>query len=238
MKTVIRDVEEGVSTWWDEIASLQTIVAELKTELASLKEKNDDLEGRMRRCNVHTAEIPEETSLSSNVAVSKLLKEVLSPKKDIVIDRSHRSLTPKKPNGNLRVIIAKLHYYQDSVEVLRRAQEQGPLRYKREPIAIFPDYTASEVRALAAFNDVQNLLRGKRDVQYGIMFPARFKISYKGDSKYFLDPKKAMAYMKSMIQNEETVQSDCDTIQVIQFIPGSLEEDCSLSAVSVTSGAE
>ncbi|RXN33025.1 putative transposase element L1Md-A101/L1Md-A102/L1Md-A2 [Labeo rohita] len=91
----------------------------------------------------------------------------------------------------------------DCVEVLRRAREQGPLRYKGEPIAIFPDYTASVARALAAFNDVRNLLRGKRDVRYGIMFPARFQISYKGDSKDFLDPEKAMAYVKSMIQNEE-----------------------------------
>ncbi|KAL0147726.1 hypothetical protein M9458_056965, partial [Cirrhinus mrigala] len=49
----------------------------------------------------------------SIVAVSKLLKEVLSLEKDILIDRSHRSLTPKKPNGKPRVIIAKLHYYQD-----------------------------------------------------------------------------------------------------------------------------
>ncbi|KAL0149069.1 hypothetical protein M9458_055684 [Cirrhinus mrigala] len=153
MKTAIHDVEEGVSTWSDEIASLQTIVAELKTELASLKEKNDDLEGRMQRCNVCIAGIPEETGLSSTVAVSKLLKEVLSLEKDILIDRSHRSLTPKKPNGKTPVIITKLHYYQDCVEVLCRAREQGSLRYK-----------------------------GKRDVRYGIMFPARFQISYKADN--------------------------------------------------------
>ncbi|KAL0153991.1 hypothetical protein M9458_050704 [Cirrhinus mrigala] len=149
---------------------------------------------------------PEETGLSSIVAVSKLLKEVLSLEKDILIDRSHRSLTPKKPNGKPRVIIAKLHYYQDCVEVLCQAREQGPLRYKGEPIAIFPDYTASVARVGAAFNDVRNLLRGKRDVRYGIMFPARFQISYKGDSKEFLDPEKAMAYVKSMIQNEETAK--------------------------------
>ncbi|KAL0148426.1 hypothetical protein M9458_056236 [Cirrhinus mrigala] len=206
MKTAIRIVKEGVSTWWDEIASLQTIVAELKTELASLKEKNDDLEGRMRRCNVRIAGIPEETGLSSIIAVSKLLKEVLSLEKDILIDRSHRSLTPKKPNGKPWVIIAKLHYYQDCVEVLCQAREQGPLRYKGEPIAIFPDYTASVARVRATFNDVRNLLRGKHDVRYGIMFPARFQISYKGDSKEFLDPEKAMAYVKSMIQNEETAK--------------------------------
>ncbi|RXN13471.1 putative transposase element L1Md-A101/L1Md-A102/L1Md-A2 [Labeo rohita] len=163
MKTAICIVKEGLSAWWDEIASLQTIVAELKTELASLKEKNDDLEGRMRRCNVRIAGIPEETGLSSIVAVFKLLKEVLSLEKGTLINRSHRNLTPKKPNGKPRVIIAKFHYYQDCVEVLCQAREQGPLRYKGEPIAIFPDYTASVARAWAAFSDVRNLLRGMFD---------------------------------------------------------------------------
>ncbi|KAI2646590.1 Autophagy-related protein 11 [Labeo rohita] len=95
MKTALRDVEVRVSTWSDEIASLQTIVAEVKTELASLKEKNDDLEGRMRRCNP--------------------------------LQVFQRCLTPKKPYGKPWVIIAKLHYYQDCVEVLGRAREQGPL---------------------------------------------------------------------------------------------------------------
>ncbi|KAI2646588.1 Transposon Ty3-G Gag-Pol polyprotein [Labeo rohita] len=104
------------------------------------------------------------------------------------LDRSHRSLTPKKPNGKLRVIIANLHYYQDCVEVLRRAREQGPLRYKGEPNAIFPDYTASVARAWAAFND--------------------------GDSKDFLDPEKAMAYVRSMIQNEETANRFTTTLHV------------------------
>lgn len=202
MKAAITDVETGISSWSDEITSLQATVAELKTELANLKEKNDDLEGRMRRCNVRIVGIPEETGSSSTVAVSKLLKEVLNLEKDILIDRSHRGLMPKKPNGKPRVIVAKLHYYQDCVKVLRRAREQGPLRYKGEPIAIFPDYTASVARARAAFNDVRNLLRGRRDVRYGLMFPARLRISYKGDNKEFLVPEKAMAYVKSTIQGE------------------------------------
>lgn len=58
MKAAISDVEGGLSTWSDEITSLQTTVAELKTELANLKEKNDDLEGRMRRCNVRIVGVP------------------------------------------------------------------------------------------------------------------------------------------------------------------------------------
>lgn len=203
MKAAISDVEGGLSTWLDEITSLQTTVAELKTKLASLKEKNDDLEGRIWRCNVRIAGVSEETGSSSTAAVSKLLKEVLNLEKNILVNRSHRGLTPKKPNRKPRVIVAKLHYYQDCAEVLCRAREQGPLRYRGEPIAIFPDYTANVARARAAFNDVRNLLRGRRDIRYGIMFPARLQISYKGDNKEFLNPEKAMSYVKSTIQGEE-----------------------------------
>lgn len=107
MKAAISDVEGGLSTWSDEITSLQSTVEELKTELANLKEKNDDLEGRMRRCNVRIAGVPEETGSSSTIAVSKLLKEVLNLEKDILIDRSHRGQTPKKPNGKPWVIATR-----------------------------------------------------------------------------------------------------------------------------------
>lgn len=59
----------------------------------AIKEKNDDLEGRMLRCNIRIAGVPEETGSSSTVAVSKLLKEILNLERDILIDRSHRGLT-------------------------------------------------------------------------------------------------------------------------------------------------
>ena len=80
--------------------------------------------------------------------------------------------------------------------MLRRAQENGPLRYKGEQIAIFPDYTASVARARAAFSDVRNLIRGGRDICYGILDPARLRISHDGDVKEFLDLEKAMAHTK------------------------------------------
>ncbi|KAI4877542.1 hypothetical protein NFI96_003159 [Prochilodus magdalenae] len=198
MKHTISDMEEGLSSWSSEVTELRTTVAELKTEMADLKEKCEDLEGRMRRCNIRIVGIAEEPGSCSTTAVSNLLKEVLHLEKDILVDRSHRGLTPRKPNGKPRVVIAKLHYYQDCVDVLRRARESGPLRYKGEPIAIFPDYTTKVAKARAAFNDVRNLLRGRHDVRYGIIFPARLRISFNGDVKEFLEPEKAMTYVKGI----------------------------------------
>lgn len=110
----------------------------------------------------------------------QLLKEVLRLDKDILVDRSHRGLAPRKPNGKPRVIVAKLHYYQDCINVLCRAREGGPLWCKGDPVAIFPDYTANVAKARAAFNNVRNLLRGRQVIRYGILFPAHLRISYNG----------------------------------------------------------
>lgn len=112
----------------------------------------------MRRCNVRIVGVAEEPGSCSTDSVSKLLKEVLRLDKDILVDRSHRGLAPRKPNGKPWVIVAKLHYCQDCIEVLRRAREGGPLRYKGDPVAIFPDYTTNVAKARAAFNNVRNLL--------------------------------------------------------------------------------
>lgn len=143
--------------------------------------------------------VAEEPGSGSTAAVSKLLKEVLHLEKEILVDRSHRGLTPGKPNGKPWVIVAKLHYYQDCVDVLRRAREQGLLRYNGEPVAIFRDYTTRVARARAAFNNVRNLLRGRRDISYGILFPAQLRISYNGVDMEFLDLGKALAYVKDTI---------------------------------------
>ena len=59
MKATIKDVEGGLSTWSDEVTTLQTVVSDLKTEMAGLKGKCEDMEGRMRRCNVRILGVAE-----------------------------------------------------------------------------------------------------------------------------------------------------------------------------------
>ena len=199
VKATVKEVESGLSTWTDEVVNLQTTVTSLQKELTDLRGKCEDMEGRMRRCNVRIVGVPEEPNSSSTASVSKLLKEVLGMDKDVLVDRSHRSLMPKRQDGKPRAIVAKLHYHQDCVEVLRRARTQAPLRFNGTPIAIFPDYTAAVARARAAFTEVRRLLRDQQGVRFGILFPARLRISYNGEDKEFLDPGKAMDYVKRHI---------------------------------------
>lgn len=143
VKVSVKEVEGGLSAWSDEVATLQNTVSVMKAEMAEMKTKCEDMEGRMRRCNIRIIGVPETPDSSTTTSVSKLLTEVLQLEKEPLIDRSHRSLGPKKPDGKPPAIVAKLHYYQECVGVLRRARTRGPLRFNGEPIAIFPDYTAT-----------------------------------------------------------------------------------------------
>lgn len=119
--------------------------------------------------------------------------------RDIKIDRSHRTLAPRKPGVRPRVIIVKLHYDGDAAEILRRARDRAPFTYNGSRIAILPDYTSSVAKARAAFRDVRKELRGRQGVRYGLFYPARLRISYKDEDRDFLDPKKAMEYVKKTV---------------------------------------
>lgn len=126
--------------------------------------------------------VAEDPGSSSTSSVSKLLKESLKLDKDILVDRSHTGSQARKPAGKPCVIVVKLHYYQDCMDVLRRAREFGPLRCNRAPISIFPEYAPSVARDRATFSGVKSLLR--------------LRITYNGTEEEFQDPNKAMAFVK------------------------------------------
>ncbi|KAK2829723.1 hypothetical protein Q7C36_017713 [Tachysurus vachellii] len=209
VKASVNDIEGGLSNWSDEVVALQSTVSELKSELTfmlrttqglkELKVKCEDLEGQMRRCNVRILGVPETPDSSSCIAVAKMLTEVLQLEKEPLIDRSHRTPGQKKPGGKPRVIVAKLHYYQDCVEILHRARTRGPLRFNDAYITILPDYTASVAKARAAFTDMRKLLRNRQGVRYGLLFPTRLRITHGEEDIEFADPNKAMAYVKENI---------------------------------------
>lgn len=77
VKANVRAVEEGMSTWSDEVVSVQTTTTDLMKQVKKLKEKCEDMEGRMRRGNIRIMVVAEQPGSGSPTAVSKLLKEGL-----------------------------------------------------------------------------------------------------------------------------------------------------------------
>lgn len=193
-------MEEGLSAWSDKVVAMQQTVTTLETQVSVLKEKNEDLEGRMRRSNIRIVGVPELQGSSTPETISSLLKEVFQLDKDIRVDRSHRSLIQRKTGDKPRAIIARLNSEGDAQDIIRRARNSGGrLRFRGNPISIFPDYTSSVVKARAAFTDVRRVLRNRPGVRYGIFFPARLRITYNDVQQEFVDATKAMDYVNAKI---------------------------------------
>ena len=91
------------------LAVMQNTVSKFNSQVKELKEKCNDLEGRMRRGNLCIMGVVEKPSSSSKTALSKLLREALQMERDLKGDRAHRSLAPKRLDGRPWVIMAKMH---------------------------------------------------------------------------------------------------------------------------------
>ncbi|CAL1609954.1 unnamed protein product [Knipowitschia caucasica] len=200
VKANVRSVEDHMSTMSDEMIQAQGQVSDLQAEVKRLKEKCEDMEGRMRRGNIRVSGVSEAQGSSTPEAVSSLLKEVFRLDREVRVERSHRIGPVRNAGDRPRVIIARLNSEGDAEDILRRARSGGgQLRYRGSPIAVFPDYTTNVVQARAAFTEVRRMLRDKPGVRYGILFPARLRVTHNNVEKEFVDATKAMDYVKKII---------------------------------------
>ena len=204
IKTNMAEMERGLSVWSDDVTLMQTKISKLETEVSGLQSKCLDLEGRSRRNNIRISNVVGDTpgsSSSSPAAVSQLLREVLNLDRNIMVDRSHRGFHAKGKEDKPRVIVARLHYYQDRVDVIKRAREAGPLNFKGNVISINEDFPAPVAKARLKYREVKRLLRDQGIKDYGIIYPSRFFIKYKGAERQFQDADEAMAFVKSNVES-------------------------------------
>uniref|UniRef100_A0AAV2L5N3 Uncharacterized protein n=1 Tax=Knipowitschia caucasica TaxID=637954 RepID=A0AAV2L5N3_KNICA len=69
-----------------------------------------------------------------------------------------------------------------------------------DTIRIFPDFTQSVARQRAAFGPARQILRQCEGVKYGLLYPARLKITTPdGVQQMFSDPVKATAFAKGLM---------------------------------------
>ena len=204
IKTNMAEMERGLSACSDDVTLMQTKISKLETEVTSLQSKCLDIEGRSRRNNIRIGNVGSDTpgsSSSSPAAVSQLLREVLNLDRDILVDRSHRGYHAKGKEDKPRVIVARLHYYQDRVDVIKRAREGGPLNFKGNVISINEDFPAPVAKARLRYREVKRLLRDRGIKDYGIIYPSRFFIKHKGVERQFQDADEAMAYVTSNVES-------------------------------------
>lgn len=76
-----------------------------------------------------------------------------------------------------RAVIAQLHCYKDCNDILRLARTKQKIQVGDMTISVYPDFTARVAKAWAAFNNVRRMLKDVPGVRFGILFPARFRIT-------------------------------------------------------------
>ena len=199
VKTNMAEMERGLSTCSDDVTLMQTKICKLESEVYSLQAKCLDMEGRQRRDNIRISNVVS-THSSSPAAVSELLKKVLNLDRDIVIDRSHRGFPVKGMEGKPRVIVAKIHYYQDRVDIIKRARQSGPLHFEGNIISINEDFPPPVAKARLKYREVKRLLRERGCKDYGIIYPSRFFIKHDGGERQFQNADEAMEYARINVE--------------------------------------
>lgn len=198
LRSTVTEMEQSLSTCTDDIVDLQAKVDAMSKEFAKLENKCEDLESRSRRNNIRIVGVPEENVLSAT-DVSVLLMEAFQLGKEPLVDRAHRTLAPKPNTGERpRAMVVKLHYYADCARILQKARELQRVQINNMTISVFPDHTAKTARARAAFNEVRRQLRGIQGVRFGILYPARLRITYQGVQRDFVSPDEAKEYIKTI----------------------------------------
>lgn len=205
MENTMKEMEKGLSRCSNDVTELQNTVHQLSAQVTALEGKCEDLDGRFRRNNIRILGIPENQGSCSTPTVSALLKEAFQLEKAPLLDRAHRTLLPSPRQGAPpRAVVARLHYFQDCSDILRRARERRRVTVKDMTISVYLDYTAKVARARAAYNGIRQQLREVEGLRFGILHPARFRITYNGVEKVFASPEDAQRYISQNITKRGT----------------------------------
>ncbi|KAK1878433.1 LINE-1 type transposase domain containing protein 1 [Dissostichus eleginoides] len=128
--------------------------------------------------NLRVAGVKEgkENGQRTRLFVAELLKETLGLEKAPEIDRAHRALR-------------------------RRAGDNEPPRHL---IArIFRDLPTEVVKRRAAFTPTKRVLRDKPGVRFGLLYPAKLRVSHNGSERFFTDPEEARQYAERIFGSAE-----------------------------------
>ncbi|KAL7865919.1 hypothetical protein SRHO_G00111660 [Serrasalmus rhombeus] len=200
LKGTVGEMEHALTECSDDIAAMKATIESLTANVAKLENKCEDLESRSRRNNIRILGVPEGPDTCTTAAIAAVVKEGFGLVKEPLLDRSHRTLQPKPKTGDRpRVIVCRFHYHSDCVDILRRARELRQIKVRDQIISIFPDYTAKVARARAVFNEVRRQLRGIDSARYGLIHPARLRITYNGIEKDFVSAEEASHYVKTLM---------------------------------------
>lgn len=208
----LREVEDGLNDYSDRLVNVETAMDALRRENVSLKEKLDDLENRSRRSNVRVVGIPEKMEGSDPIKfITDFFEEVLG--KDfftspLVISRAHR-VGPNSSNvketsakqTRSRVFLVLFHYFQDKHRIIQFSRQRRELFFRGHRVFFHEDFSADLAKKRAAFKEVKSRLFGK-GVRFGLLYPARLRVTHEGKTYLFDTPNDANEFYRSHWEDE------------------------------------
>lgn len=164
----------------------------MQLQVNQLLQKQDEMENRLRRCNLRFIGLPEgEEGAEPPPFLEQLLcttygKEAF-PTTFVVELAQCMSLVSASP----RTFIAKLINYRDRDTILRQSREKGNIPYGKKIIVVFPDFSAEVQRRHKSFTEAKRRLR----IKYAMLFPAGLRVE--GDDRvHFFDLDAAIFWLE------------------------------------------
>jgi len=208
--STITEMETALSTQSDSVANLELEVAGLRSELTSITAEHgalqaavEDLVSRSKRQNLRVIGLPEDIEGNNpRQFMADLFKEVAAEaltNSTPELDRAHRSLRPKPRQGS-RPVIVRFHRYIDKGKVLLWAKAHRNVAYRGHNIKFYEDFSATVAKKRAAFNQMKALLF-KKEIRFGMIFPARLRVTFNGVSHTFDSPEQAEQFYEQRIRD-------------------------------------
>lgn len=217
--STIMEMEMALLAQSDSVATLELEVVGLRSELTSIREEHvalqaamEDLVSCSKRQSLRVIGLPEDIEGNNpRQFMADLLKEVAAEalaNSTPELDRAHCSLRPKPRQGSRQVIV-RFHRYIDKERVLLWAKKHRNMTYCGHNIKFYKNFSGAVAKKRAAFNQVKSLLF-KKGIRFGMIFPARLRITFNVVTHIFDSPEQVeqflqaahMRHMKEMMERE------------------------------------
>ncbi|ROJ16190.1 LINE-1 type transposase domain-containing protein 1 [Anabarilius grahami] len=220
-RTTLEHLEQTATALSDAVTKLQAQVKSLSEQVSEIMEKCIDLEGRSKRQNIRIAGIREglENGQGAREFVAKLFMEVLELDELPILDRTHRALRSQPEDSDPpRQFIARVHHGHTMENIMRKVSSQRKLTFNFRSIHIFRDYPSAVVKRRAAFARVRQILRDKPGVKFGILYPAKLRVTYSKGEKLFTDANEAWKFAIEQFGTDKKILSNNSEINDCCFI--------------------
>lgn len=196
----VTETERRVGHVEDDLHPLQISTEQLQHQLSMVLSKQDEMENRLRRCNLRFVGLPEKSegadppTFLENLLIKTFGREAFSS--TFVVERAHRlAARPPPARAPLRTFIAKLLNYRDRDTVLRLTRERGNIPLRNVTVAVYPDFSAEVQKKRARFTEVKRQLC-IHHIKYAMLFPARLCVTHEGKAQFFEDPQAVLSWLE------------------------------------------